>query len=351
MEKLRSVNFSELAALYPDEIGKFVRSRRPAAKGIEKSSTSGSSGSAGGGGGGETRSSRKQKSAKFVFIDWTNAAAVRALVRCQLKHVLDVDIHFHPERLCPPLLNRANYLQWLHGISEFGLGSDRALFTPHSTHDSISLSSPILPSHVSSSSPSTSRSVKVLDVGTGSSAIYAILGNRLYGWDFLCSDVDPVSVAWAREQLSRNLSLRQIEVVAVEGCPSWQLEVRNVLETKGSLRDFLLQRAEAEHVLCGGDKGRDQRGPIRQALAETACCRPSLLQAEAEFFGQAAVSPPESSEKLVFLDITMCNPPFYSVTEKVTTVYMYTCLHTLYILYIHSHTLSYICLCVPFVSD
>ena len=43
----------------------------------------------------------------------------------------------------------------------------------------------------------TGKQVRVLDIGTGANCIYPIIGSQSYGWKFLATDIDPVSVKTA----------------------------------------------------------------------------------------------------------------------------------------------------------
>ena len=53
---------------------------------------------------------------------------------------------------------------------------------------------------------------KVLDIGTGSSLIYPIIGNRDYGWSFIASDIDPTSLENAQTIIDDNKKLKNIEL-------------------------------------------------------------------------------------------------------------------------------------------
>ena len=46
--------------------------------------------------------------------------------------------------------------------------------------------------------------LRVLDVGTGASFIYPVLGAASYGWSFVGSEVNPASATSAREILAAN---------------------------------------------------------------------------------------------------------------------------------------------------
>jgi 23S rRNA (adenine1618-N6)-methyltransferase len=39
----------------------------------------------------------------------------------------------------------------------------------------------------------------VLDIGTGASCIYPILGQTVYQWHFVASDIDPISINTAKK--------------------------------------------------------------------------------------------------------------------------------------------------------
>ncbi|WP_420460586.1 23S rRNA (adenine(1618)-N(6))-methyltransferase RlmF [Neolewinella sp.] len=56
------------------------------------------------------------------------------------------------------------------------------------------------------------RTERVLDIGTGASVIYPILGTREYGWRFVGTDVNPKSIKVARAIVQFNPGLRGVEV-------------------------------------------------------------------------------------------------------------------------------------------
>src|SRR5690606_7849828 len=67
--------------------------------------------------------------------------------------------------LCPPIPGRVDYL--------------------HRVADLLAESAGSVP---------TGKGVRVLDIGVGANCIYPLLGAREYGWRFVGSDIDPVSV-------------------------------------------------------------------------------------------------------------------------------------------------------------
>lgn len=53
---------------------------------------------------------------------------------------------------------------------------------------------------------------RVLDIGTGASLIYPVLGVREYGWSFVATDIDPRSLLVARAIVEYNRGLQAIEI-------------------------------------------------------------------------------------------------------------------------------------------
>ncbi|MEM0514935.1 23S rRNA (adenine(1618)-N(6))-methyltransferase RlmF [Pseudoalteromonas sp. YIC-827] len=109
-------------------------------------------------------------------IDFSDAKALKMLNQALLKHHYDVAIWDLPEGfLCPPVPGRADYLHHLYDL----LSQD----TEHRL---------------------AQHKVRVMDVGTGASLIYPILGNKLFNWQFLASDIDVQSVKLAKQLAQLN---------------------------------------------------------------------------------------------------------------------------------------------------
>ncbi|PKG38088.1 23S rRNA (adenine(1618)-N(6))-methyltransferase RlmF [Psychromonas sp. Urea-02u-13] len=123
---------------------------------------------------------------EFVFenqynnlsIDFSNAKAVLCLNQALLKCFYNVDFWQLPEGyLCPPIPGRADYI---HALAD--------LIT---TEEGIP----------------TGKQIKVLDIGMGANCIYPIIGSQSYGWSFVGSDIDPVSVKMAGLIVKSNKNL------------------------------------------------------------------------------------------------------------------------------------------------
>lgn len=116
-------------------------------------------------------------------IDFADDKAVLCLNRALLATYYNVNHWMIPVGyLCPPIPGRADMIHYLADL----------LATSNNGE---------IP---------TGRKVKVLDIGTGANCIYPILGSQSYGWKFLASDIDPVSVKTARLIVDSNPRLKNL---------------------------------------------------------------------------------------------------------------------------------------------
>lgn len=114
-------------------------------------------------------------------IDFSDAAAVRCLNQALLRQYYGIGYwNLPPGYLCPPIPGRADYIHYLADL----LAQDHGGTLPRGPQ------------------------IRVMDIGTGASCIYPIIGSQSYGWTFLASDIDPVSVRAARATVEANPSLQ-----------------------------------------------------------------------------------------------------------------------------------------------
>lgn len=115
-------------------------------------------------------------------IDFSNADAVKALNVALLKyHYEIVQWDFPQGYLCPPIPGRVDYIHYLNDLL-----SERKI--------------------------EQQGKVTVLDIGTGASCIYPILGASVYGWSFVASDIDPLSINRAEINIAANKNIaKQID--------------------------------------------------------------------------------------------------------------------------------------------
>jgi len=114
---------------------------------------------------------------EFVFennfqtqtIDFANPEAVKQLNTALLFTHYNIKFwEFPDENLCPPIPGRVEYIHILNNLLK---------------------------------SSGINNNVSVLDIGTGASCIYPLLGHQVYNWNFVATDIDSNSLKQA--QLNR----------------------------------------------------------------------------------------------------------------------------------------------------
>jgi 23S rRNA (adenine1618-N6)-methyltransferase len=116
-----------------------------------------------------------------LTLDFSDPKAVKSLNASLLKHFYGLGYWDIPDGfLCPPIPGRADYIHYLADLlTESNMGKR----------------------------PS-GENIKALDIGTGANLIYPILGNSIYGWSFVGSELNPIAVESAELILSKNPRLK-----------------------------------------------------------------------------------------------------------------------------------------------
>lgn len=128
-----------------------------------------------------------------LAIDFTNLAAVKALNRALLKESYGITSwDIPPQNLCPPVPGRADYLHYLADLL-----ADR-------NHGVI---------------PKT-RSMQMLDIGTGASCIYPLIGHCEFGWRFVATDINATSLTSAQAILDANPTLAKQVTLRFQPSPA-----------------------------------------------------------------------------------------------------------------------------------
>ena len=170
-------------------------------------------------------------------LDFTDFGATRALTAALLKQDFGVTWWLPDGHLCPPLTGRCNYLLWIEDL----LG--------------------LLPPQQGSSR----AGARGLDVGTGASAIYALLGAAAHGWSFVATDVTDEALYWARRNVDANPQLRHL------------IEVRDARATPAA--DMAAPAAHQD----GGPTWPVLAGVLRAGEAFSfTCCNPPFFGSLAE---------------------------------------------------------------------
>ncbi|WP_081958811.1 23S rRNA (adenine(1618)-N(6))-methyltransferase RlmF [Algibacter lectus] len=107
-----------------------------------------------------------------VTIDFAKPKAVKALNTALLLKDYGIKFwEFPEENLCPPIPGRVDYL---HHIAHLVKKAN------------------------------TENGVKILDIGTGASCIYPLLGYAEYNWEFVATDIDGASLKNAQRIIDKN---------------------------------------------------------------------------------------------------------------------------------------------------
>lgn len=115
-------------------------------------------------------------------IDFANPKAVKWLNKALLKQYYKVDYWDIPSGyLCPPIPGRADYI---HNMADLLASCNKGAI------------------------PKGDK-INCLDIGTGASCIFPLIGKAEYGWNFVGSDTDEKAIASAQKICSYNPSLSQ----------------------------------------------------------------------------------------------------------------------------------------------
>ena len=109
-----------------------------------------------------------------VSLDFDNPAALRALTVALLRRDFNLDIDIPLNKLIPTVPSRLNYVLWMEDL---------------------------LKAHKLDVPPGD---VLGLDIGSGASCIYALLGWRKNGWRFITTELDEEALRYAHENVVRN---------------------------------------------------------------------------------------------------------------------------------------------------
>lgn len=124
-----------------------------------------------------------------LSIDFANPNAVIELNRSLLKHFYQISAWDIPKGyLCPPIPGRADYIHYMADL----LSQNNEGKVPKGDK------------------------IKILDVGTGANCIYPILGNSIYNWSFVGSEIDPKALDAAQANLYDNPQFRGKVILRIQ---------------------------------------------------------------------------------------------------------------------------------------
>ena len=133
-------------------------------------------------------------------IDFSKPIAVKTLNKALLQTYYDIQNWDVPENyLCPPIPGRADYIHYLADLlAETNNGN--------------------VPS---------GSSVLGLDIGTGANCIYPILGNAIYDWSFVATDIDKKAIENCSKIIEANPKL--IETISLQQQTESRFIFKNII--------------------------------------------------------------------------------------------------------------------------
>lgn len=119
-------------------------------------------------------------------INFFNPQAVKALNKALLISYYGIRYWDIPKQyLCPPIPGRADYIHYIADLIQ----PDRVANDLQTEEEDAN---------------EQKTKCRCLDVGVGANCIYPIIGHTEYGWTFVGSDIDPVSIENARKIVTCN---------------------------------------------------------------------------------------------------------------------------------------------------
>ncbi|MEE6468782.1 hypothetical protein FKM82_008379 [Ascaphus truei] len=164
-----------------------------------------------------------------VSLNFKDPEAVRALTCTLLKEDFGLSIDIPLERLIPTVPLRLNYIHWVEDLISY--------------HDS-----------------DKTALRRGIDIGTGASCIYPLLGATLNGWYFLATEVDDICFNYATKNVERNKLSDLIKVVKV---PQKTLLMDALKEESEIIYDFCMCNPPffANQLEAQGVNSRNPRRP------------------------------------------------------------------------------------------
>ncbi|XP_028415215.1 RNA N6-adenosine-methyltransferase mettl16-like [Dendronephthya gigantea] len=106
-------------------------------------------------------------------INFKDPKALRELTVCLLHHDFGLTVELPLDRLIPTITLRLNYIHWIEDLLQMLPKNDQTQITG-------------------------------IDIGTGSSCVYPLLGAKINNWKFCATEVDEISYRFAIENVKKN---------------------------------------------------------------------------------------------------------------------------------------------------
>lgn len=136
-------------------------------------------------------------------LDFSNPEAVKALNKALLLAYYDIQYWEIPSTfLCPPIPGRVDYIHYLADL----LAQSNNGVIPKG------------------------ESVQGLDIGVGANCIYPILGNAVYGWSFVGTDIDEKAIQNCKKIIEKNPQL--IDAISLQLQTEPRFIFKNIMESE-----------------------------------------------------------------------------------------------------------------------
>jgi len=136
-------------------------------------------------------------------VDFRDLQALRCLTTTLLKRDFNLDVEIPVNHLIPTLPLRLNYLLWLEDL----------LAVRKIGQQNVAV-------------------INGIDIGTGSSCIYPLLGcSRNQNWTFVATESNEVSVEWAQKNVLKNKLEERVKIVHVRDTDILQGVIKDLSET------------------------------------------------------------------------------------------------------------------------
>lgn len=131
----------------------------------------------------EFRKYIKKVNENYYTIDWKDSNALKELCRVLLLNDYNIQYWEIPDGyLIPSITGRCNYIHWIHDLLEEDCIQNSELITG-------------------------------IDIGCGANCIYPLLGNKIYKWKYVCSEVNSMSIEIANRIINKNNLTEEINII------------------------------------------------------------------------------------------------------------------------------------------